>query len=412
MRTAHRHPPNPLFSEHHADFKMKRLLLLASLAGALPVSQCAAAGLYLYELGTEDVGLANAGAAARAQDPGTIATNPAGMTELSGSQLSVNGQALYGDIAYTLDQDRPRSGGNPGNVLGWYPGGSVFYSQQMDEQLTLGFGMYGNFGLGLDFGDWAARSLIRESTLLGVTLQPSAAYKLDERWSIGGGIGINYGVFSFERDAWRGTVRQVDRDWALSGKFGVLYKPDGRTRIGLSYSSETRFRYQADATVGNFPLPISAQVNAPRQLMLSGFRQLSPQLAILGSAGWQNWSRFGDSELEIASASVSGASRLRDSWHASLGAQYQLKPKLRVNAGLAFDSSFYRDQNNTALTMPSGKSWRFGLGGQYQATATSSIGLSLEYLTSDNARVSNPLYKGSYRHPQLYFLGLQYTQRL
>jgi long-chain fatty acid transport protein len=334
------------------------------------------------------------------------------MIELSVNQLSVNGQALYGDIAYALDKDRPRAGGSPGNVLGWYPGGSIFYSRQMDDRLALGIGLYGNFGMGLDFGDWAASGAIRESTLLAVTLQPSAAYRLNEQWSIGGGIGVNYGVFSFERDAWRGQGSQADHDWALSGKLGMLYKPDERTRIGLNYSSETRFRYQADAAVANFPLPISAQVNAPRQLMVSGFRQLSPQLAILGSAGWQNWSRFGDSELDIASASASGEGRLRNSWHASLGAQYQWKPKLRVNAGLAFDSSFYRDQNNTALTMASGKSWRFGLGGQYQATATSSIGLSLEYLTSDNARVSNPLYNGSYRHPQLYFMSLQYVQRL
>ncbi|WP_199153943.1 OmpP1/FadL family transporter [Chromobacterium sp. ASV23] len=391
---------------------MKRLLFLAFLGGALPVCKCAAAGLYLYELGSEDVGLANAGAAARAQDPSTIASNPAGMTELSGSQLSINGQALYGDIPYALDKDRPRAGGSPGNVLGWYPGGSIFYSRQMDDKLALGMGLYGNFGMGLDFGDWAASGVVRESTLLGVTLQPSAAYRLNEQWSIGGGIGVNYGVFSFERDAWRGQGNQADHDWALSGKLGVLYKPDERTRVGLNYSSETRFHYQADAAFGNLSLPINAQVNAPRQVMLSGFRQLSPQLAILGSAGWQNWSRFGDSELDIASASVSGESRLRNSWHASLGAQYQWKPKLRLNAGVAFDSSFYRDQSNTALTMPSGKSWRFGLGGQYQATSSSSIGLSLEYLTSDNAQVSNPLYKGSYPHPQLYFLSLQYVQRL
>jgi long-subunit fatty acid transport protein len=35
-----------------------------------------------YEIGTEDVGLAGAGQAARAQDASTIVTNPAGMTRL------------------------------------------------------------------------------------------------------------------------------------------------------------------------------------------------------------------------------------------------------------------------------------------------------------------------------------------
>ena len=47
-------------------------------------SQANAGGLYLYEIGTEDLGLANAGTAARAQDASTVASNPAGMTRLDG----------------------------------------------------------------------------------------------------------------------------------------------------------------------------------------------------------------------------------------------------------------------------------------------------------------------------------------
>ena len=51
-------------------------ILLASLIA----SPAQAGGLYLYELGTPDVGTAAAGWAARAQDAGTVFTNPAGMT--------------------------------------------------------------------------------------------------------------------------------------------------------------------------------------------------------------------------------------------------------------------------------------------------------------------------------------------
>ena len=39
-----------------------------------------AGGLYLYEVGSPDVGLAGAGYAARADDAATVFTNPAGMT--------------------------------------------------------------------------------------------------------------------------------------------------------------------------------------------------------------------------------------------------------------------------------------------------------------------------------------------
>ena len=56
-------------------------------AGALAGAPASAGGLLLYEIGTEDVGLASAGYTARAQDASTVFTNPAGMTRLEGSQF-------------------------------------------------------------------------------------------------------------------------------------------------------------------------------------------------------------------------------------------------------------------------------------------------------------------------------------
>ena len=51
----------------------------AGIIFALLISSSAqAGGLYLYELGTPDVGAAAAGWAARAQDAATAFTNPAG----------------------------------------------------------------------------------------------------------------------------------------------------------------------------------------------------------------------------------------------------------------------------------------------------------------------------------------------
>ena len=53
---------------------------------AFTASWAHAGGLYLYELGTPEVGAAAAGWAARAQDAGTVFTNPAGMTRLKKSE--------------------------------------------------------------------------------------------------------------------------------------------------------------------------------------------------------------------------------------------------------------------------------------------------------------------------------------
>ena len=66
-------------------------VILISLGLASPAQ---AGGLYLYEIGTEDLGLANDGTATRAQDGSTVASNPAGMTHLADKQLSLGAQVL------------------------------------------------------------------------------------------------------------------------------------------------------------------------------------------------------------------------------------------------------------------------------------------------------------------------------
>ncbi len=60
---------------------LNKSVLSITVLGALTLftsGRSVAGGLMLYEIATDNVGLANAGAAARAQGPSTIASNPAG----------------------------------------------------------------------------------------------------------------------------------------------------------------------------------------------------------------------------------------------------------------------------------------------------------------------------------------------
>ena len=163
-------------------------------------SQAQAGGLYLYEIGTEDLGLANAGTAARAQDASTVAGNPAGMTRLDGDQLTLGAQVLYGDLPYKLDNPYLEE---PGNVVGWLPAASSFYSHSISDDFKVGMALYGNFGLSLGFDDdWAGRNLVTDTTMMGLTLQPALAYRINTMWSVGAGLGINFGyVFADPRQA-------------------------------------------------------------------------------------------------------------------------------------------------------------------------------------------------------------------
>lgn len=115
-----------------------------------------AGGLFLTEFGTEDVALAGAGWAARAQDASTLFKNPAGMSRLEGNHFQGGLQALYfaGSFAPTA---ATFGGGGGGNPVGVVPGASAFYVHSLSKDFKVGLGLLSNFGLGLKYdGDWPA----------------------------------------------------------------------------------------------------------------------------------------------------------------------------------------------------------------------------------------------------------------
>jgi long-chain fatty acid transport protein len=397
--------------------------LAVALAGAASILACypaQAGGLYLYEMGTEDVGLANAGSAARAQDASVVANNPAGMTRLKGDQLTVGAMAMYGDFDYTMN-DSSLTG--PGNIVGWQPGGSAFYSHSVSDDLKFGIAFYGTFGLSESFDDnWAGHNLIKDATLMGLTLQPSLAYRMNEKWSIGAGLGINYGIFSLKRDklAVLGgyEVEQDDTDIAPNVKLGVLFEPSEQTRFGLAYTSKVDYKFDIDPT-GTLPitgrswlLPIDSMVDAPQQIMLSAFQVLNNKWSLLGEIGWQDWSTLSEAEATVLDYTISSSLDYQDTWHGAVGVQYQLTTDSRLNFGIAYDTSMYENQDDTSLVLPSGAAWRFGTGIQRQLDEHSSLGAACEYLVVEDAHVPSPgIFSGSYDNPAMYFFSLNYSYR-
>jgi long-chain fatty acid transport protein len=383
--------------------------------------QAHAGGLYLYEMGTEDVGLANAGSAARAQDASVVANNPAGMTRLQGSEFTFGAQALYGDVDYDLNDS---SLNNAGNVVGWQPGGSAFYSHSINDDLKVGVALYGTFGLSLIFNNnWAGRNLVTETTLTGLTLQPTVAYRLNNKWSIGAGVGINYGIFKLKRKELEinggNTNNDDDTDVAANVKLGIFFEPSEHTRLGLTYTSKVDYDFHID-TQGTLPgpeqrpysLPFNLKTNAPQQAMFSGVHVLNDKWSLLGEVGWQDWSSFSQSKVTVNNFTESSGLDLHDTWHGAVGTQYQLTEATRLNFGIAYDSSMYKDQDETSIAIPSGASWRFGTGVQHQLSEHSSLGAAFEYVYSETSKVSDPEeLSGEYNNPQVYFLSANYSYR-
>ena len=392
---------------------MKKLTLIYLSLFCSPLAQASA--LYFYEIGTEDTALAGAGQAARAQDASTIVTNPAGMTRLPDHMFTGGLQAMDGDVSYTLEDETGRK--SPGDIMRFFPNASAFYAQKVNDDLYAGIGLYGNYGLGIDFGNWSGDRLIKKSTMVAMTLSPSLAYKLSDRVSVGGSVNVNYGFLSLTRNVDGNDEKEKDHDWAMSYRLGLLMELTDQTRAGIAWTSKTEYDFDIDgkARFPNLPnveydLPISAQVRAPQQIMLSLVHDINKQWSVMGDMGWQDWSQFGAPQITVVGQEVDKSSRLKDSWHTALGVQFRPTEQWRLNAGVAFDSTVYNSQSDVALTLPTGDEWRFATGAQYQITPQSNIGAAVSYLHMQSSHVQSPsIYQGSYDNPYLWFASVNYS---
>jgi long-chain fatty acid transport protein len=372
---------------------------------ALVASPVGAGGLMLYEVGTADVGLASAGYTARAQDASTVFTNPAGMTRLQGSQATLGAQVLYGDVTFTIGQGTSAALGSTdgGYPIGWFPGGGGFYSYSVSPDLKLGFAATGNFGLALKYDDnWVGRYYVQDGTLIGVSFLPSVAYRMSPGLSLGGSLNVMYGYLKNQIAINNivGPDGQLSLDshkWGVGVNLGVLYEPSVATRFGFVWNSQVDLDFSAAAEFtglspalrtllsdrGLLNATIDLGVKVPQGVNASFFHQLDDRWALLGSVGWQQWSRFGRVEVSVNSSdprSLTTNLNYKDTWHVAGGAQYRPDggPWL-VNFGVAYDSKF-QDSSNISPMIPANSQWRFGVGAQKEESKTFNWGWSFEYV--------------------------------
>lgn len=362
-------------------------------------SQAQAGGIILYEVGTDNTGLANAGAAARAQGPSTIASNPAGLSYLQGTQITAGAQILYGNLKFDRDSNTNGTGLGSGNALDPTPGGSFFISHKVDDQWSVGFGAYGDFGLAADYkSGWSGRYFSEQSSLAGLSLVPSVAYRFNDQWSLGVGVKAMYGMLKSQTaidraplgftDRVDGQLKYQDDTWGYGANLGVIYAPQPGTRIGLAYTSKVDLNFKDKLNIqGNGPaldrlngLDTKLSMQVPQTATLSLFQQLDPQWALLATVNWQNWSQFGDVSVQVDTSAAGAQSttvnaHYKDTWQLALGTQYQATPKLLWNAGIAYDSSAVSDANRT-LSAPMGESLRLATGATYALNKDTDINLS------------------------------------
>lgn len=358
-------------------------------------------GIALYEIGIRETGTAAAGWASRADDASTVFTNPAGMTRLDKSEILFGGQGLYTGLKFSPDS-RTTNTGTRGDTSQWLPSGNLYYVHSLTKDWKVGVGVLGYFGLSLDYGDnWVGRYYVQSATLQGITIQPSVAYRVTDRLSVGAGLNMMNGTLeqkvalnNIDPRMPDGQLKISDRTWGYGANLGILYELSKTTRFGVNYLSEVKLDFKdtpqfsglgpALFTVlrnrGLLNSNIDLTMWVPQMAMVSFYHEFNDRWAVMGNAGWQQWSRFGKVDISVSSVNQTSLTTdlsYRDTYHFALGGQYRISSPWLLFFGAAYDSSAVKSADMTA-SVPMGETYRFAIGTEYNWNERLSLGFAYE----------------------------------
>ena len=350
------------------------LAVASTLAGASTLAS--AAGFALIEQSASGMGNAFAGAAATAEDASTVFYNPAGMSRLEGTQITVGGHLIDLSAKFSNSgSSKPAAivtnplGGNGGDAGGIAVVPNFYFVMPIGDRLNIGVGVNAPFGLKTEYDDnWAGRFQGIKSELMTINVNPALSFKVNDVFSVG--VGANYQRLKAEltnavvlgaNTEGRAKLEADDDAWGWNA--GVLFQPTTSTKIGASYRSKLNYKLDgtttvttaAGAVVAPASGPTTAAVTLPDSFSLSLAQKLNDQWDFLADATYTKWS-----EIDRINIVNSTNGTLRDSlvldfdntWRYSIGANYKLNDGWTLKGGVAYDQSPVKGATTRSVRLP------------------------------------------------------------
>jgi long-chain fatty acid transport protein len=399
--------------------------VLSALALAAP-GMAAGAGFALTEFSVKTLGSALSGTTAGALDAATVYWNPAGMTALPGTRLQAGGVYITVDAQFRNQGSTLSTAGEGGVASVPDPGFEadggedalaphLFLVTELGDDLTLGLGVHTPFGLQSDYpAGWVGRYHALESSLRSVDINPSLAWRLDERWSVGAGVSLQYADATLGRAVFTGgpdgLAEVTGDDWGYGFNLGVIFQADPDTRLGLAYRSAVEHRMEGELRVsgtGAFDgiTGSEAKLTFPEHLAFGFHRRLGSRWALMGDATWTRWSRFDELRVHFDDGRPDEVTvhDWEDTWRLALGVSYTPSPAWTLRAGVAYDQSPIPGPERRTPRIPGNDRRWLGLGLSYRPSERLTLDLGFARLFLHGAAVSNtvdlmPTAPGSVTH--------------
>jgi len=381
------------------------------------------AGFALIEQSGTGLGNAFAGGAAGAEDASTIFFNPAGLTRLGGRQVLAGAHVvtpyvkLYNDGSDHVTGG-PLLGGNGGNAGETRVIPNLYYSRKVTDSFFVGLGVNSPFGLATEYDKgWVGRYHAIESDLVTVNINPSLAYKITDKLSIGAGFDIQYFKAKLSNAVDFGTIGfllhvpgllpqqndgfvKLDGDsWGIGYNLGLLYEFSKNTRVGVAYRSAIDQDLDGTADFENVPsalkssfrdTKVKADITLPDSLSVSFFHQINPQWMVMADITWTDWKHFKDLTVKFDSNQPAAVTseNWQDSYRYSLGATYMPNKNWTFRAGTAYDRSAVPDKEHRTPRIPDSDRIWAALGIGYKISDMFGVDLGYAHLFVNDPEIA------------------------
>ena len=329
-----------------------------------------ASGFGVFTQGASGLGQANA-VVAHPVGPSSLYFNPALLNDVTGRQIEIGTTGVYADRSIQLDAGNTEESKN-----NWNFPSNAYYTHQVNEKLSTGFGLFFPFGLSTEWdADYAGKYLATKGEITTLNINPVIAYRLNDKLSLAAGFSMLYldatlekkinqdAVASLVNGALVTGLSDIDQQFAGEGwghgfNLGLLFKANDRISIGATYRSHIDVNVEGRAKFDNVEDPIvamlmrdtdgKADIRLPAQATVGIAFSILPKLVVETGVRWEDWSSTKDLTIELDSPVLGQTtdSIPRDwkaTWSYNIGGHYEISESLALNAGYLYGENAVPD---------------------------------------------------------------------
>lgn len=410
---------------------VKKIHLTAAVLAAVSAfaGTAQAGGFQLTEQSALALGRAYAGVGVDGTDISGVYYNPATMVLHTGTKVQGGGVIVGLNLDYA-DKDNEANDQNGRGAEKFVPHG--FISHQINDSTWVGLSITVPFGMSTEYSEnWGRKNHGTDAEIMVIDFNPNVAWKLNDKFSIGAGISLQYADASLGlgadvvredlkiNDSIRGEL-EVDT-FAWGWNVGMMWRPVDTIRVGLSYRSEVRHNAEGDLWVkgtgkGMSPLDAikgkydgSVEMSAPAWAMLSAAWDVNDMLSLYAMARWTDWSSF--KELNIESTGLSNRingiiqdlppesqkslaplingihnqmthiqNNWKDTYLGAVGADLRVNDFWTLRGGIAYETSPIDRPENRMAIIPDANRWWFAVGSSFKWTKQFQTDVSFAHL--------------------------------